>query len=126
MILLGCFAGLALILACVGIYGLISYSVAQRTQEIGVRMALGAQSRDVLLLVLSQGTRLAFTGVAAGIVAALFLTRLLDSLLFAVNAYDPLTFTVVAIVLCGVALIACYIPARRASRTDPMIALRYE
>ncbi len=126
MILLGVFAGLALVLSAIGIYGVISYIVGQRTHEIGIRLALGAHPSDVMRLILSQGTKLALIGVAIGIAAALALTRLMTKMIFGVSAHDPLTFIGVAIVLIMVALLACYIPARRAMRTDPMVALRYE
>lgn len=126
MLLLAIFAGLALVLACIGIYGVIAYLVGQRTHEIGVRMALGAERRHVLRLILGQGIRMAVAGVALGIALAFGLTRLMSSQLYGVTAHDPLTFAAVALVLIAVALIACWIPARRATRVDPIIALRYE
>ena len=123
---LGVFACLALLMAVIGLYGVISYAVTQRTQEMGVRMALGAQPAEILQLVLSQGMRLACTGAAIGLVVALISSRLLRSQLFHVSSFDPLTFALVAVLLIGAALAASYIPARRATRVDPLVALRYE
>ena len=126
MMLLGGFAILAVLLASIGIYGVISYTVAQRTREIGIRIALGAQIGDVIKLVLKQGLALALVGLAAGLVVAFFITKLMSSLLFGVSATDPVTFGTVALILFFVALLACYIPARRAANVDPNVALRYE
>ncbi|HLK21000.1 MAG TPA: FtsX-like permease family protein, partial [Bryobacteraceae bacterium] len=125
-LLLTLFAGVALVLAAVGIYGVISYSVAQRTGEFGIRIAMGASSKDVLGMVLGQGLMLGAIGVLLGAAGALALTRLIRGLLFGISSFDPVTFVVMAAVLTAVTLAACFIPARRATRVDPMIALRYE
>jgi putative ABC transport system permease protein len=126
LVLLSSFAALALLLAAVGVYGVIAYTVRQRTRELGIRLALGAQAGDVLRLILRQGLKLTLIGVALGLTAALALTRWMESLLFGVRPADPLTFGVIALVLLLVAICACWIPARRATRVDPLIALRSE
>ena len=126
LMLLGLFAVAALLLAALGLYGVVAYAVSQRIQEIGVRMALGAQPGEVLRLMLRQGMYLATIGVAAGLAGALALRSLIGGFLFQVKASDPATLISVGLLLIGVALLACYIPARRATKVDPLVALRYE
>jgi putative ABC transport system permease protein len=126
MSLLGVFAAIALILASIGIYGVIAFDVSRRAQEMGVRIALGAGTRGILLLVMRRGLLLTAGGIAIGLIAAFLLTRLLTSQLFGIDPVDPLTFAIVPLVLAGVALLATYIPARRATRVSPMVALREE
>jgi putative ABC transport system permease protein len=125
-ILLGCFGMLALLLAAAGLFGVISYTTAQRTREIGLRIALGAQKRDIVKLILSHGLTMAASGVAIGIATALGVMRLLSSLLYGIRADDPATLIGVSVALIALALLACYLPARRAMRADPMETLRYE
>jgi ABC-type antimicrobial peptide transport system permease subunit len=126
MLLLAIFAGVALVLAAVGIYGVMSYSVAQQTREIGIRMALGAQRSDVLRMTIKQGLKLVGLGLVIGLAAAFVLTRVMATLLFGISATDPLTFITISFVLLVVAMVASYIPSVRAMRVDPMVALRYQ
>jgi ABC-type antimicrobial peptide transport system, permease component len=125
-LLLTLFAGMALILAMVGVYGVISYSVSHRTREIGIRMALGARRSEVMAMVVKEGLIYAATGLALGAAGALALTRVLAGLLYGISPTDPWTFALVSALLCGAALLACYLPARRATRIDPMLALRHD
>jgi ABC-type antimicrobial peptide transport system permease subunit len=125
-VLLGAFASLSLLLAAVGLYGLMAYTVSRRTHEIGVRMALGARRQDVLASILREGARLTLAGLAVGAICAAVLSRIVGNLLYGVTANDPLTYCGAALLLAVVALIAAYLPARRASRIDPMVALRYD
>jgi ABC-type antimicrobial peptide transport system permease subunit len=126
MLLLAAFGILALLLAAIGMYGVISYSVLQRTPEIGIRIALGAQRRRIFVMVLIHGGRLVSIGIVIGLVAAFGVTRFMTSFLYEVRPTDPMTFTAVSLLLMAVALLACYMPARKAMKVDPMIALRYE
>ena len=125
-LLMGIFAGIGLILVTIGVYSVIAYTTARRTHEIGIRMALGAQPQNILRLIVGQGGRMALLGIALGLMASFALTRLMVSMLFQVKPNDPLIFAAVSLLLLAVTLVACYIPARRAMRVDPMVALRYE
>jgi putative ABC transport system permease protein len=126
LILIAFFAGIALLLATAGVFGVMAYSVSRRTREIGVRIALGARSRDVLAMILAQGVRTIAIGIGMGLIGSLALARIVQSLLFGINATDPLTLAAVVALLVAAALLACYLPARRAAKIDPMVALRYE
>ena len=126
MVLLAAFASLALVLASVGLYGVMALTVTQRTRELGIRMALGAQRRSVFGMIIGQGALLAMLGIVMGLLLAIMVTRMIASFLFGVQALDPLTFAIGAMLVIGVAILACYLPARRATRIDPLIALRYE
>jgi putative ABC transport system permease protein len=126
MYLLGCFATAAAVLSCVGLFGVLAYLVAQRTRDIGIRLALGAEHRDVIAMIIGRGMTLVISGAAIGVVAASAAAQVMKSLLFSVSPWDPLTFAAVPLLLCLVALVACYVPAQRASRVDPLVALRSE
>ena len=126
LILISSFGIVALLLALAGVFGVMAYSVSRRTREIGVRIAVGARPRDVVAMILGQGLRTIFIGLAIGLAGSLLLTRAMGSMLFGVTAADPMTFAAVVLLLIGAALLACYIPARRAAKVDPMVALRYE
>ena len=126
MYLLGCFAAAAAALACVGLFGVLAYLVSQRSRDIGIRLALGATERDVIALIVGRGMMLALSGAAIGLATALGAARVMKTLLFTISPRDPVTFIVVPLLLSAVALLACYVPARRATRVDPLVALRAE